>query len=217
MNLARNIVGACGSARRQQGTVLLITLVILAVLMISGVALVRSFDTSLFQAGNIAFKRDLVNQGERVVPAVSTAFEKGALATPSARANSMPAGNYSATILPSNAQGVPLALLDDSLFDRVASKENNISVPEQGVTISYVVDRQCSTAGLDTSLGEGDCIFAEAPSPPGGSDYMSVRAEDPAAGGGGQGATQPQVVYRISIRVDGPRNTQAFLQTTFTR
>lgn len=215
MKFPANIVGARGAAR-QQGAVLLITLVILAVLLISGVALVRSFDTSLFQAGNIAFKRDLVNQGERVVPAVVTAFDAGPLATAAARANSVPARNYSATILPSNAQGVPLALLDDDQFALVATAANNISVPEQGVTISYVVDRQCSSAGLDSNLGSSECILADGGVPAGGSDYLWRRAENPGAGGGA-GAVPQQVVYRISIRVDGPRNTQAFLQTTFTQ
>lgn len=216
MKLAISIDRRCGAAR-QQGAVLLITLVILAVLLISSVALVRSFDTSLFQAGNIAFKRDLVNQGERVVPAVMTAFDTGALATAAARANSVPARNYSATILPSNAQGVPLALLDNEQFALVASAANNISVPDQGVTISYVVDRQCSAPGLDSTLSNSECILADGGMPAGGSDYLWRRAENPAAGGGGAGAVPQQVVYRISIRVDGPRNTQAFLQTTFTQ
>jgi len=33
---------------------------------------------------------------------------------------------------------------------------------------------------------------------------------------GGAGAAPQQVVYRLSVRVDGPRQTQAFFQSTFT-
>jgi type IV pilus assembly protein PilX len=32
---------------------------------------------------------------------------------------------------------------------------------------------------------------------------------------GGMGGLAPQVVYRISVRVTGPRNTQSYYQSTF--
>ena len=200
----------------QRGVVLLMSLIVLVILLISAVALVRSFDTSLFQSGNIAFKRDLVNQGERVVPTVMAAFNTGALSTPVARANHLQSSNYRATILPSNAQGVPLALLgDDAAFATVADTANDVAVAAQGVTIRYVVDRMCSTVGLDAALGAGSCTFVDAGAPLGGTSYAWERAEQ--AGAGGVAGAQPQqVVYRISIRVNGPRKTQAFLQTTFT-
>jgi type IV pilus assembly protein PilX len=197
----------------QRGAVLLMSLIVLVVLLISAVALVRSFDTSLFQSGNIAFKRDLVNQGERVVPTVLTAFDTGALSTAEARGGHLPASNYSATILPSNAQGVPVTLLDAGSFDGSYGSGNNIVVSGQGVTIRYVIDRMCSTTGLDAALGAGSCILADAGAPMGGTNYRP-KAELPGTGGAA-GAMPQQVVYRISIRVDGPRNTQAFLQTTF--
>ena len=199
----------------QRGAVLLMSLIVLVVLLISAVAMVRSFDTSLLQSGNIAFKRDLVNQGERVVPVVLAAFETGALNTAAARAGHLQASNYRATILPSNEQGVPLALLDDTTFAGVADATNNIAVTEQGVTIRYVIDRMCSSTGLDAALGAGSCTLADAGASAGGTSYAWERAEQVGAGGA-LGAMPQQVVYRISIRVDGPRRTQAFLQTTFT-
>jgi hypothetical protein len=73
----------------------------------------------------------------------------------------------------------------------------------------------CSATGLDTTLGAGSCTFVDAGAPLGGTSYAWERAEQPGAGGVA-GAQPQQVVYRISIRVDGPRKTQAFLQTTFT-
>ncbi len=191
------------------------SLIVLVVLLLSAVALVRSFDTSLLQSGNIAFKRDLVNQGERVVPVVLAAFETGALSTAAARASHLQTSNYRATILPSNARGVPLALLDDTTFAGVADATNNIAVADQGVTIRYVIDRMCSSTGLDAALGAGSCTLADAGAAAGGTSYAWERAEQ-AGAGGTLGAMPQQVIYRISIRVDGPRRTQAFLQTTFT-
>ena len=67
---------------RERGVVLIFTLIILLILTIGGAALVRSMQNSLFTAGNLAFRRDLMNQGEQ---AVSTALKQfkagGALAT----------------------------------------------------------------------------------------------------------------------------------------
>ena len=42
-----------------------------------------------------------------------------------------------------------------------------------------------------------------------------LRAEDNSAGGAG--ALPRQVVYRLSVRVGGPRDTQAYFQTTFSK
>ena len=200
--------------RRSRGVVMLFVLITMVILLIGAAALLRSFNTSLTSAGNLAFKRDLMNQGERAVPVVLAAMKTGALDSATLRANDLPAQNYSASILPSNAAGIPNALLSDSAFTTVASTANDIAVSGQGVKIRYVVDRLCSTSGLDTTLGAAQCTLANSGMPTGGSSSDLVRAEDATSGGGG--AVTLQVVYRLSIRVDGPRSTQAFFQTTFT-
>ncbi|HET7867272.1 MAG TPA: hypothetical protein VFL86_22950 [Burkholderiaceae bacterium] len=198
----------------QRGTVLLLTLIVLVVLLLGGVALVRSFDTTLLTAGNIAFKRDLVNQGERVVPVVLKLFQTGALKTADARQKDDKNNNYSAAILPSSPQGVPLALLDNSAFTSVGAVGNDIVAPGQNVKIRYVIDRMCNGPGLDTTLGAAGCILS-------GNDISQATSLTGINGAefdgpnGEPGAAPQQVVYRISVRVDGPRNTQTFLQTTF--
>ena len=57
------------TARRQRGVSLLIALIGLMLMMLGAVAMVRSFGTSSVLAGNLAFRRDLTNQGERGVAA----------------------------------------------------------------------------------------------------------------------------------------------------
>jgi hypothetical protein len=183
-------------ARRQRGVVLLISLIILAVLLAAGAALVRSFDTSLFQAGNLAFKRDLANQAERVVtPEVLPLFAAGgALDTVGERADNRPLSHYSATMLPSNAQGIPTVLLNTN-----PANAGEITDAAQGVRILYLIDRMCMSVGDETTLGDR-CI---------GVDYAD-------AGGsvsGGAVASPRHISYRVSVRVDGPRNTQGFFQT----
>jgi type IV pilus assembly protein PilX len=54
--------------QKQNGVILLVTLLALVIIMLSSLALVRSTDTNMILAGNYAFKRDVVNQAERAVP-----------------------------------------------------------------------------------------------------------------------------------------------------
>ncbi len=91
--------------------VLLFCLIILVILLAGGVAVMRSMNSSLFSAGNLAFKRDLVNQGELAVSQAMQAFKTGGLATSASTANHVPAENYSAIELKTNDRGIPLVLL----------------------------------------------------------------------------------------------------------
>jgi hypothetical protein len=190
--------------RVQRGVVMVVTLLALAVMLIGAVALVRSFNSSLFTAGNLAFKRDLVNQAERAAVEVLGQFEAGgALDTLAERAASNAAVNYSAQMLATNAQGIPTALLDATTFATVGQADNDITVADQGVTLRYVIDRLCNAVGSEVTLTSANCTVGPTPDARGGSaSDLNVAT------------LQPQVLYRVSVRVDGPRNTQAFFQTT---
>lgn len=206
-------------ASRQRGVVLLFSLIALVVMLIAAVALIRSFNSSLFAAGNIGFKRDMRNQSELAVNTALGYFRgTGALSTTSGRANSTPSVNYSAVMLPTNPQSIPNALaLSDSAFAAAYTAGDITSTdPNQKVTIRYVIDRLCSATGDETTLGAGSCVLANNPTPAGSGalDLMS-------AGRGGEcptcaAATPLGVVYRLSVKVTGPRNTQSFFQSTFT-
>ncbi|PZQ65978.1 MAG: hypothetical protein DI563_24920, partial [Variovorax paradoxus] len=131
--------------------VLLLCLVVLVILMAGGVAIIRSMNASLFTAGNLAFKRDLVNQGEQALSTVLAQFAPGgALAT--ATATDQPARNYKASMLPANAQGIPTALLDDTAFSAVGTAADLVGASPD-VKIRYVVDRLCATAGAAVTTG----------------------------------------------------------------
>jgi len=183
--------------------VLLFTLVGMVILLVGAVALVRSFNSSLFMAGNMAFKRDLVNQAERAVAVAVADLETGALSSFAARAADLSNRNYSAQRLATNAQGIPLALIDATAFAAVGQAANDIVVADQGVRMRYVLDRLCGAVGTEEALGTAQCVVGPPPDARGGS------ASDPNAA-----TQQPQVLYRLSVRVDGPRRTQAYFQTT---
>lgn len=209
--MKKNTRPAARGRRAQRGAVLLFAMIALVVLLIGTLALMRSMNTSLFTAGNFGFKRDLTNQGERAMTAVLDLVQTGALGNEAARQSNVAASNYSASVLATNPQGVPLALLTDGVFAGVGVSGNDIALADMGVTVRYVIDRLCVAAGPATQDG---CTLAGDLLPAGSSASELLRAEDGSSGGAG--AVAPQVVYRVSIRVDGPRRTQSFFQTTFT-
>lgn len=196
--------------RDQRGVVLIFGLIALVIMLVGTAALVRSMNTSLFTAGNFAFKRDLTNQGERAVATVIAAVQTGPLAADTARESSDATNNYSAVVLPTNPQGIPLALLSDGAWSGVGSSANDIVIADMAVTVRYVVDRLCASAGPATSAS---CTQADDNVPAGSSSGELMNAMDSSSGG--VAAVEAQVVYRVSVRVEGPRRTQSFFQTTF--
>lgn len=191
------------SATKQSGVVLFITLVSLVIMLIASVALIRSTDTNLLISGSLAFKRDIVNQAERSMPGIRAKFTTGTLSVSTAKqANSVAVDNYYATILPSNASGIPNVLLNTSDFD-AAMPSNNITFANGGITIRYVVDRMCLATG---AVSPSNCTISKA-----GTDNSTSEKQD-----SGKLTGEDGVVYRISLRATGPKNTEAFMQSTFT-
>jgi Tfp pilus assembly protein PilX len=190
-------------SRRQRGVSMLIALIGLLLMTIGAVAMVRSFDTGSVLAGNLAFRRDAGHQGDRGVAAAQALLNDGLLATGTARERDDPASNYSAVRLATDAGGIPLVLLSESQFNTTGMKAgNDIVDKDSAVTIRYVIDRQCSTPG---PFDPARCA-ASPPTPVsslGGTHWLPK--PDASA----------DAVYRVTVRVDGPRSTQAFVQATF--
>ncbi len=206
---------------RQRGVVLLFSLIALVVLLLAAVALMRSFSTSQFMAGNIAFKRDLQNQGERAVDRVLASFRSGQpLASAATRANNLTSSNYSATTLGVNAQGIPSILTDANFGNTWTAPDidgtTDSDLANQGVSIRYIVDRMCNATGDEQTLGAANCVVSDNPMPSGGSASNLLGPDGKPLCATCKSAAPQGVVYRLSIRVTGPRNTQAFFQSTFT-
>lgn len=194
---------------RQRGVVLLFALVVLVILLAGGVAVIRSMNTSLSSAGNLAFKRDLVNQGEKAIATVLSTFSgSGDLSTAAARNSNLKSANYSATTLETNDSGVPTALLNNTVFNTIGEANNDLKNDGAKVTIRYVIDRLCGAASSPGTQGPGGCVFPPAANDVrgGSSQEMATRLPPP-----------PSTTYRLSMRVTGPRDTQVFLQASFAR
>jgi len=191
---------------RERGVVLLFCLIILVVLLAGGVAVVRSMNASLFSAGNLAFKRDLVNRGEQAAQKVLTEFKTGGLAGATADIAHNQALNYSAKTLPTNARGIPQALLSTEAYSAVATTK--IENADDKVTIWYVIDRLCNDVGAAATLGPKGCVYAPLSTQVTGGSSQRAREDLP---------PPATLIYRLSVRVDGPRDTQVFLQSSFTK
>lgn len=193
--------GAKRYHRGQRGIILIVTLFAMIILMIAGVALVRSFDSSLVLAGNMAFKRDLVNQGERgMAAAIASMKGSGALVSATTRQSNLISSNYYASLLATDVHGIPTILLNDSAWVSAGmSVTGDIKDTVSGVTIRYVIDRLCSASGAPSPA---NCIVSAYGDKGGTANQKRAAAITPP-------------VYRISVRVTGPRNTQTYLQSTF--
>jgi len=184
----------------QRGVVLIVALIALVLLMIGGVALVRSMDISQLLAGNLAFKRDLVNRGEVGIGQAIGLLNTGALSTEAVRQAGSAASNYSAQVLASTATGIPVVLVDNAAFAAAGMTGADLDVGD-GVVARVVIDRQCTIPG---AFDAARCLAMLSASDQGGSAQLATKKPG--------GDLRP--IYRISVRVTGPRGTQTFLQTT---
>ena len=196
--------------KQQSGFILVVTLICLVLMLAASIALTRSSANSLIVAGNFAFKRDLLNQAERgFAYGMAQLSTSGALAQAATREQNALSSNYSAVQLASNAQGIPLALLtarSSSGFTGNDVNGNSLtftgadlggSSSADGITIRWVIDRQCNAPG---TFSNTFCVSIPQTSNTGGTGRL-------------QHVTPGSIpTYRISVRVDGPRNTQTFQQ-----
>jgi type IV pilus assembly protein PilX len=198
----------------QRGVVLVFALITLVILLIGAVAVSRSINASQFMSGNLGFKRDLSNQGERALQAVMNAVRTGPLADVTARNDDLKSANYKATLLPTNAQGIPTALLSDGEFEKVGSADRDIQIDDMSVKVRYVIDRLASTTG---NCGPSQCALANQTTFGGGSsEWINSQGNSGVSKDPNPGAAPQQPVYRISVRVRGARGTLSFFQSTFT-
>jgi Tfp pilus assembly protein PilX len=189
--------------RRQRGIVLFISLIVLVAMSLAGIAMIRSVDTSLGIAGNMAFKQATIQGGDQ---GVATAFtwlstnSSGTTLTNSDVVN----GYYSAA--PNESAGY---WFDDTNWTQAVSL--NGGIPDAaGNTIKFVIHRMCTLPNLAYNgvsggvTNECSLYYGTGSGTSGGS--MSV--------GAAQFEGTPQVYYRITVRVDGPRNTVSIIQVS---
>jgi len=186
------------SRRRQSGVVLVIALIVLVALSLASVSLVRSTDTGTMISGNMAFRQAAVHAVDTGVESAFVAVSgAGGFAASPATSTITSAGRYSSTILPDAAPADGLPDVDWNAVPGVAVSGN---------TVRWVVERLCSTNAATAAEIERRCTVV-----PTGQFYQSYK----------MGVITPSanalaVAYRVTVRVEGPRNTVVFSQSVIT-
>lgn len=195
---------------RQKGVVLFIALVALLVMSLAAVALIRSVDTNSVIAGNLAFRQSALSSSDRGAEAAITWLETQALSDLTALDGDNLGASYYASYFPAadaNGDGV-IDSKDDvlyakSLVDSSAVKE----VTDEGESISYILQRMCLNAAPPTNDGSNRCLLGE---PEIGTSSKSVKDSTEA---GAIVETSLSPIYRVTVKVTGPRNTVSYSQT----
>ena len=196
--------------RSQEGVVLFIALIILVAMSLAGIALLRGVDTGTVIAGNIAFRQNAMFVGDIGVEAARAWMQSnvGALTADNA-ANAYYATWADDTDLLGNDTDPTTNSFD---WDNRSKKVTTAPfTPPSGYEVRYVIHRLCEVAG-DPSTDPAIAAKCMRSSSSGGSTSSGSKG---AANYGSYALSAPvAAVYRITVQVRGPRNTQSYVQAT---
>jgi hypothetical protein len=172
----------------QRGVTMLVVLVLLSVMLLGGLALARLTDVGTLASGNTAFREASLQVSE---VGLNTAFQR-------IRDDIVDEENnlgtwYFATMQATDAQGRPAVDFDAAPTIVVGN-----------YTIAYVAERLCEGA-MPVTEPLRQCLVKQIPQLESAS--AGVEKPDP--------PTSKQ--FRVTIRVDGPKDTRTWTQSLITR
>lgn len=221
------------ASRRQHGVVLLIALVALVAMTLAGIGFIKTVSTGQVLAGNMAFNRAAVSisdvgmeaaravlynlemLGQDACGGVSCLWKSGdAIVADGVAANPNPSGRYFAANDPNfdyrvgatnwnNAYVVPPLVCGPPATAACLAQQQALN----GYEIRYFIHRMCELAWADAAQDgapvRSGCVSVAVQ---GGENQGGINR---AQRGGSQTVTVP--VYRVTIRVQGPRNSLAYV------
>jgi type IV pilus assembly protein PilX len=191
-----------GLRHRQRGVVLMIALIMLVAMSLAGVALMRSVETAVIVAGNFAFKEAGVQVADKGVQAAANWLSQPTTAG-AVLYNDIPAQGYYSS-LPVDED--PIKYFDLTNWTTGTTVLMNSGIPDaSGNIVRYVIHRLCTQSSLSWDDPTNECgKQSTIASSEGGSKRRdAVKFEGP-----------PLLYYRVTTRVDGPRNTVTVTQTS---
>jgi hypothetical protein len=189
-------------ARGQRGTILFIALIVLVAMSLAGIALMRSVDTNVLIAGNLAFRQGATAGGDWGIE-----HARAWIAASGANLNDdRPAG---ASFYWANWQqnldlfgNNPNSTIVDYKWD--TTDPADLGFDSAGNRVQYVIHRLCDTAGAPHTV---QCVRSSLSAVSSGGQSKLVQG----AGHGNAPGLTP-VLYRVTVKVTGPRNTVSFVQ-----
>jgi Tfp pilus assembly protein PilX len=176
----------------QSGVVLIVALIVLIVMTLAGLALLRQMGVGTSIAGNVAFKENATSVADR-----GTEFARAWIRINSAltASDSIPDGYLS-----SWAGGVDPTAFNWDTQSRTLTDDQ----AQTGNTARIIIQRLCATpnmSAIDPAQRCSDSPVVNGGQSHGGGGYPSVLP-----------GASPSPFFRITTRVDGPRNTVSYTQ-----
>ena len=215
--------------RAERGLVLIITLLVMVAMLLVSTALMRSTDTSVQVVNNLSFRQAAEASSniavERAMVVINAIVTGGAI--PSNCPTNSSDGFYPSKQPNESPEGIPNVLLGPFPLGG-----NVCVIPVSDMTVSFIVEPMCAdpAAGMVAS----NCMFISGPTGSvvnaqgvvvgngtgnntdgGGEVVVGGNNPNPSGGGGGAGggaAPNGVPIYRVSMRVDGAKNTTIFAQ-----
>jgi type IV pilus assembly protein PilX len=195
------------SRQRQGGVSLLIALLVLVSMTLAGLALIRSVDSATLLAGNLAFRKSAEASADT---GMETAI--AALRIKTASALEADGTGYYAKVPTTDIDFTGNATPGTTGDDFDWSKAVTVATADAaGNTTAYVIHRLCNTTNtgpLDTAT----CTTSQDISIPASSAGILTANEtyrDPTLLGT---SNVLRGLYRITVRISGPRNTFSYVQ-----
>lgn len=190
--------------RRERGAILFIALIVLVAMSLAGVALMRSVDTNVLIAGNLAFRQGATAGGDWGIEA-GRVWLTGNLAVLN---NDQPDGApfYYATW----QESLDLIGTDPKVKDYPwdSTLPMDLGFDSAGNQVKYVIHRLCDKEGAPTD-STVKCVKSTLSKATGGLTSESNRVKPM------DDMNQPSksvALYRVTVRITGPRNTVSYVQ-----
>ena len=201
-----NNINAFLILNKQRGVVLFVALIALVVMSLASVALIRSVDTNTLITGNLSFKQSAVVSSDRGIETALAWVKTAAVANLTSLNNDSVASGYFSTF-------DTLDLDNKAILKATATWDNNsavavgtgIAAGTETLTnneIRYIVQRMCRDPITPT---KENCLFGETKIGSGSKKekYRKGLNLKPV----------PSAIYRVTVRVTGPKNTVSYTQT----
>ncbi|MCC6611528.1 MAG: hypothetical protein IT515_17880 [Burkholderiales bacterium] len=194
--LARARLSLVAAARRsQRGVVLFIALIVLVAMTMVGLAVMRASGGSTLLAGNLSFRQNATIAGDLGLEAARAWLTAQGPVT--LENNDAASGYYATWDKAFNPVTLPLASWHDPVLATDAA----------GNKVRYVIHRMCALAGaitLPSAPPNQECVTLADPGKSGSKGGVTYGEKALT------GTSQPY--YRITARIDGPKNTVSYVQ-----
>lgn len=185
-------------AQHQRGVVLVVALVVLVAMAMAGIAMVRQVTGGLGIAGNLAFKQNATSSADTGLEAARTWLVNKRLNNTSDELVSDIGTSYFSSW---QANINPLTVAWDDTNSTLATPAAGDAT---GNRVRYQIHRLCNTAGRTVTDPLNTCVIL--------SSAGAGSAKQGFSDGEAPLSETSQPYYRITARVEGPRNTVSFAQ-----